>query len=387
MTDSFWIQSEQVVTPEGLQPLAVFISEGRIQRLALEPDNDCPVEKADPRHYLIPGMIDMHIHGAKDADVMDGSPAALKTIREALAAEGATAFLATTMTESSERIEAALTAVQHEMQTQEAQEGAEILGVHLEGPFISSDKMGAQNGGFIQAPSAVVLDQWIQKTGVRVALVTLAPENPGASELIQYCVDNHIVASIGHSKASFDCAKAAFDTGISHCTHLYNAMTGFNHREPGVAAAVLSDERVLAELIVDGVHVHPAICELTLKVKGLAHLALVTDAMRAKCMPDGEYSLGGQAVFVKDGAARLSDGVLAGSVLTMNRALANLLKFTGCSIEEAVQLTATNPAKQLDVYDRKGSIEVGKEADLVLLDAEYAVVETWCRGCKIRRTS
>lgn len=380
MTNTYWIVSEKVITEEGIQPAALLVSDGVIQQIATTPNTGDPVIQTGAHHYLLPGMIDMHIHGACDSDVMDATDDSLKTISNALAQEGATSFLATTMTESPERIESALSAVKSRMDSQTPTDGAEILGVHLEGPFIAPAKMGAQNATHIQDPDADVLKAWIDKTGVKIALVTMAPEQPGAKAFIEYCRDNNIVVSIGHTNASFEQAKHSFDHGITHATHLYNAMSGFSHRDPGVAAAVLDDQRVLAELIVDGIHVHPAICALTLKIKGADRLALVTDAMRAKCMPDGEYSLGGQRVIVKENAARLENGTLAGGVLKMNQAFANLLKFSGCSIEEAVRLVSMNPAKQLGVFDQKGSIAVGKDADLVLLNNQFEVVSTWCRG-------
>lgn len=380
MANTYWIESKQVVTEEGIQSAAVLVSDGLIQCIASTPNTEDPVIQTDSNHYLMPGMIDMHIHGACDADVMDATDDSLKIISNALAQEGATAFLATTMTESPERIESALSAVKARMDAQTPKDGAEILGVHLEGPFIAPAKMGAQNATHIQEPNADVLKNWIEKTGVKIALVSMAPEQPGATAFIEYCRANDIVVSIGHTNASFEQAKQSFDDGITHATHLYNAMSGFSHRDPGVAAAVLDDQRVLAELIADGIHVHSGVCALTLKIKGVDRLALVTDAMRAKCMPDGEYSLGGQKVIVKEGAARLENGTLAGGVLKMNQALANILKFTGCSIEEAVCLVSVNPAKQLGVYDQKGSIAVGKQADLVLFNKQFEVVSTWCRG-------
>lgn len=378
MSDSFWIQSKQVLTEEGLQSAAVLVCDGKIKSIAQQADDSAPLIETE--HYLIPGMIDMHIHGACDADVMDASSESLRTISKALAREGATAFLATTMTESVDKISAALKAVSSRMSEQQGAEGAQILGVHLEGPFIAAEKMGAQNAQHIQDPNVEMLSEWVQHSGAQIALVTLAPEKPGSQALIEFCQQHGIVASIGHSNASFKQAKQSFDDGITHATHLYNAMSGVSHRDPGAAAAILDDERVLAELIADGVHVDKDICALTLKLKGEDHLALVTDAMRAKCMPDGEYSLGGQTVCVKDNAARLSDGTLAGGVLTMNQALKNILQFSGCSMETAVKLTATNPAKQLGVFDHKGSIAVGKDADLVILNNECEVVSTWCRG-------
>lgn len=328
-------------------------------------------------YHVIPGMIDLHIHGAMGADVMDATPEALETISTALAKEGVTRFLATTMTEKQELIVAALENIaQYSRQVT----GAKIAGIHLEGPFLSPEKTGAQDGEFLLAPDIELLGQWQASSGNNIRLVTLAVELPQADSFIRYCKENGITVSVGHTNATYEQAKHSFDLGVSHCTHLYNAMSGFTHRNPGVVPAVLDDQRVSAELIVDGIHVDPAIVNLTLKIKGPEQLMLVTDAMRAKCLGDGQYDLGGQQVTVTEGRAMGANGYLAGSTLTMQQAFVNLLSFTGANIAEAIRMSSENPAKTLHVFGKTGSIASGKLADLVILDQDYQVVSTLCEG-------
>ncbi len=329
-------------------------------------------------YHLIPGFIDLHTHGANGHDVMDATPAALAGICQALAAEGTTAYLATTMTETVTTIEAALTAVRNYLAA--PQTGAALLGVHLEGPFIAPAKMGAQRGANILEPDVELVKKWEKISGNAIKLVTLAPEQPQALALIEYLKKQNIVAALGHTNATFAEAEAAIASGSSYATHLFNAMSGIHHREPGTVTAALLAEKVSAELIVDGFHLHPAIVQLALKLKGKEKIVLVTDAMRAKCLQDGCYDLGGQDVYVKQGRAQLADGTLAGSVLRMPSAVQNMLNFTGCELPDALAMAAENPAKILKVFDRKGSIAAQKDADLVVLNERLEVVLTLCGG-------
>lgn len=330
-----------------------------------------------PAHYhVLPGFIDMHTHGIAGFDVMDGTHEAFQAIALQLAAEGTTAFLATTMTAEAATIERVLQSI-HSFQSSQ---GAQLLGVHLEGPFIAKSKMGAQLPDFLIPPNVTLMQQWQAASGHRIKLVTLAPEQPESDKLIAYLKSQHIIASIGHTNATFDECQRAIAQGCTHATHLFNAMRGLHHREPGAVTAALLSDQVMVELIVDGVHLHPAIVSLTKRLKGADHILLVTDAMRAKCMKDGCYDLGGQEVHVKDGEAKLKDGTLAGSVLKMSSAIQNMLKFTGCELVEAIKMVAENPAKALGIFSQKGSIAEGKDADVVVLDESYRVVMTICRG-------
>lgn len=328
-------------------------------------------------HYLIPGLIDLHIHGAGGKDVMDASQEALITMSKTLAREGVTGFLATTMTAENTHIEAALATVQDVMPHCD---GAQILGVHLEGPFIAKTKMGAQIGDLVLPPDVALMAHWRQTFPNMIKLVTLAPELSGATQLIQYLRQNGIIASIGHSDATYVETQAGIAAGCTHATHLFNAMRGVHQREPGAVGALLLSDQVMAELIVDGLHLHPAIVELAFKLKGKDRLLLVTDAIRAKCFGDGCFELGGQHVDVKAGKAMLMDGTLAGSTLRMPQAIKNMMHFTGCSLADAICMASYNPAKVLGLDAQKGSIAVGKDADLVVLNPALEVVMTLCEG-------
>ncbi len=331
-------------------------------------------------YHLVPGFIDLHVHGVKGHDVMDATPAALGMMSKTLAEEGVTSFLATTMTAKASQIENALVAVRDFMSTQQEVRGAAILGVHLEGPFISPKKVGAQCVDHILSPTITMLDRWQKAAKNVIKLVTLAPELPHSAEFIRYLKQKNIVASLGHTDATYTETMAAINEGTNYATHLFNAMRGIHQREPGVVTAALLSEEVVTELIVDGVHLHPAIVQLILKLKTSEKIILVTDAMRAKCMGEGTYDLGGQAVSVKNGTATLPDGALAGSTLKMPTAIQNMSRFTQCSLFDAFKMASENPAKVLDVFDKKGSIAVGKEADLVVLDDKLNVVMTVCGG-------
>jgi N-acetylglucosamine-6-phosphate deacetylase len=331
-----------------------------------------------PGYHLIPGFIDLHTHGSNGYDVMDAKPEALAAIAKALGAEGTTSFLATTMTADTQQIEKALIVVSEFMQTPQA--GATILGVHLEGPFLAISKSGAQRGDKIILPDIALFKRWEKASHDAIRLVTLAPEQKNCLELIAYLKQQKIIASLGHTDATYAEAMTAIESGCSYATHLFNAMRGIHHREPGAVTAALLSDAVTVELIVDGLHLHPAIVKLTAQVKGTDKIVLVTDAMRAKCMADGCYDLGGHEVHVKKGRAQLADGTLAGSVLKMPSAIRNMLDFTGCELKDAVKMAAENPAKVLGIFDKKGSIAVGKDADCVVLNEALEVVLTICKG-------
>ncbi|MDQ0219881.1 N-acetylglucosamine-6-phosphate deacetylase [Peribacillus cavernae] len=334
-----------------------------------------------PAHFkVIPGFIDVHIHGVNGADTMDASKEALETMSTALPEEGTTSFLATTITQESEAIEQALLNASRYIEDRQSPGKAEILGVHLEGPFVNPKKAGAQPVEYIVEPNLETFIKWQQLSKNTIKLVTLAPEQPGGLQLIQYLKKNGVIASIGHSDATYEKVSEAIAAGATHVTHLFNQMTGLHHREPGVAGAALLRAELKAEIIADGVHVRPEMVNLVYKQKGQHGLILITDAMRAKCLNNGTYDLGGQDVTVKDGKAVLRDGTLAGSILKMGQAVKNIVAYTDCTLESAIKMGSVNPAKQLNVFDRKGSIAAGKDADLVIFDENHDVVMTFCKG-------
>ncbi|MFB5285414.1 N-acetylglucosamine-6-phosphate deacetylase [Peribacillus sp. Hz7] len=331
-------------------------------------------------YHVIPGMIDVHIHGANGADTMDATYDSLKRIANVLPQEGVTSFLATTMTQERDKIENALRNAAQYIQNQQPDGHAELLGVHLEGPFISEKRAGAQPVECILKPDLQMFLRWQEIALESIKMVTIAPELEGSLELIDYLSKHGVIASIGHTDATYEEVLQGIQAGASHATHLFNGMRGLHHREPGVVGAVLLHDEVSAELIADGIHVRPELVKLTYLQKGREKVMLITDAMRAKCLGDGLYDLGGQKVTVQTGRATLYDGTLAGSVLKMTDAARNTMKFTGCSIQDILYMTSVNPAKQLNIFDRKGSLSLGKDADVVVLDEQLEIVMAFCRG-------
>ncbi|OCA82458.1 N-acetylglucosamine-6-phosphate deacetylase [Bacillus sp. FJAT-27225] len=350
-----------------------------IENLSLD-EEGCKVVDLPPHFKAIPGFIDVHIHGANGADVMDATIESLNVMAQALPGEGTTSFLATTMTQGEQQIEAALLNVKNYINTDQSPGKAEILGVHLEGPFVNKTKAGAQPIDHIVDPNVELFKKWETLSGSAIKLVTLAPELPGGLELTHYLKSKGIVASIGHSDATYEEVIKAIEAGATQATHLYNQMRGLHHREPGVVGAVFLKEELKAELIVDGIHSRPEMVKLAYDQKGKAGIILITDSMRAKCLKNGHYDLGGQDVSVSDGKATLSDGTLAGSILKLNHGVKNMIEFSGCQIEDAIEMASVNPAKQLNIFDRKGSLSKGKDADIVVLDDNGDVYMTICRG-------
>lgn len=365
---------------------AVIIENGVID--AIIPENmtkhhlPADVHVFPDHYYLIPGLIDLHIHGAQGFDVMDHDDAALPTITQALAQEGITGFLATTMTASQKRIESALKRIARHM---EDKSGAAIFGVHLEGPFIAKSKLGAQHGAHICAPDLELFKAWQDAARNAIRLVTLAPELPDAINFIKALRKLSVLVSIGHTNATYDETMAAIAAGCTHATHLFNAMRGIHQRDPGATGALLLSDEVKAELIVDGIHLHPGIIDLAWRAKGRERLLLVSDAMRAKCLGDGEYELGGQEVNVTEGKATLADGTLAGSTLRLPQAIKNMVTFAKCELADAIMLATENPARILGLQGKKGTVGVGMDADLVVLNENLTVMMTMREGNVIYR--
>lgn len=328
---------------------------------------DVEIASFSDNAIVVPGFIDEHIHGAMGADAMDGDMNALANIAEAVASEGVTSFLATTMTQSPSNIKKALNAVKDYVR-KDVKKGARLLGVHLEGPFISPKHIGAQPLEYVASLSVDTMKEYVECSGNNIKIVSLAPEMQGAEELIKYLKENNIVASIAHTGAKYNDCVNAIKWGISNVTHTYNAQTGIHHRDVGVVGCAMLHDELSCELICDLIHVSAPAIKLILKNKPSDKVILITDSMRAKHLPDGESELGGQLVLVKNGEARLSDGTLAGSVLKMNNAVKNVCESCGVALEEAVDFATKNPAKNLGIYNEVGSIKVGKRADVVVLD-------------------
>ncbi|MCT4480640.1 N-acetylglucosamine-6-phosphate deacetylase [Peribacillus frigoritolerans] len=342
-------------------------------------DDDAEVITLSPDYQVIPGAIDIHIHGASNSDAMDATHEALSTMAETLPKEGTTSFLATTMTQTAEAIESALLNAGKYIENQ-SQEHAEIIGIHLEGPFISPVRKGAQPEEHIVDPDVTLFKRWQEMAENQIKLVTLAPEQPNGLDLAAHLKATGVVASIGHSDATYDQIDEAIQAGTTHVTHLYNGMRGLHHREPGVLGAAYLRDELYVELIADGIHCRPEMIKLAYNQITSERMILITDSLRAKWLEKGTYDLGGQPVYVNETKATLSDGTLAGSILKMNDAIKNTMEYTDCSMTDIIKMTAENPAKQLRIFDRKGSIQVGKDADLVILNDRLDVEMTFCRG-------
>ncbi|MCT4791374.1 MULTISPECIES: N-acetylglucosamine-6-phosphate deacetylase [Exiguobacterium] len=321
---------------------------------------------------LIPGMIDVHIHGGYDVDTMDADAEAMHRLSKAMLAEGVTSFFATTITQDWDQITQALKVTRDVIDSRQTT----IEGIHLEGPFINPDYAGAQPLEYIVEPDADQFLKWQQASGNQIKLVTYAPERSGARDFEAAVRETGAIPSAGHTDATFDQNHLG---NVTHGTHLYNQMRALHHREPGTVGYCLLERSVYAEIIPDGIHSSKEMVEFAYRMKGPDRLTVITDAMRAKGLSDGEYELGGQTVHVKDGAARLASGNLAGSVLTMDQALRNIITFTGCSLEQAVQMTSINQAEEFGLT-HKGRLERGKDADFVVLTADLKVEQTVHRG-------
>ncbi len=322
-------------------------------------------------NYVSAGFIDLHIHGSGGADVMDATHNALETISSTLLQTGTTSFLATTMTMSTQDIDYALQNIQ--LHSQDVS-GAQILGVHLEGPFINASKHGAQDKAYIQVPNKTLINDYMNE----VKMITLAPEVAGAEYFVKFLSAQYpnIILSIGHSDASYEKSKESFSWGISHATHLFNAMNPYHHRKPGIVGAVF-DSEVSCDIIADLIHTHPSALKLVHQVKK-DKLILITDAMRAGCMKCGTYDLGGRKVIVEDNNARLEDGTLAGSVLQLNEALKNMTTVTPMTMIEAVNAVTKIPAQKLGV--QKGRLKEGYDADIVIFDEKFSIISTIVAG-------
>ena len=380
--------AKRVITPERVIPQGIVLIEGK---KILEVANRFTVH-FDDREFevfhcenltLVPGFIDVHIHGGAGRDVMEGTREAIEAISRFLAGHGTTAYLATTVTASPF---ATLQAVENLGKLiPEETGGARVLGLHLEGPFISEQKRGVHPPEFIRNPSIPTLDEFVKWSNNQIKLVTMAPEAHGGLEFIRHARSIGILVSMGHSNATFIEAKNGIEAGVTNATHTFNAMREFNHREPGILGAVLADESVWAELIADGVHVDPMVIDVLLRCKGPRKILLITDAISACGQPDGEYQVGPLRVKVTDGVCRNIEGRLAGSTLTQDRALQNMLRWTKVSLAEAVFMTSRNPAESMGIAGHKGSIEPGLDADLVLLDDDLNVQMTFCEGRLVYR--
>ena len=382
---SFLIAGGAVVSASGLSTdTSVLIQGARIVRVGPSCDlaGRAPGRTIDARGAIVvPGFIDMHIHGSAGFDTMDATPSALARMTEFVSPHGVTGFLPTVMSTPIEQMLAATHAAAQAAQADinpygehgeydRPRRGAQVLGINVEGPFLNPEFKGAQPEAGIVGPDLAILRRILEAGGGHVRVMTIAPEMPGAMEIVKALASQGVLASIGHSGACYDDITGAIEAGLRLVTHTYNGMRGLHHREPGVVGAALVRGELACEVIADGIHVHPAAVKLVAQIKGSNGTVLMTDAMRATGLPDGNYELGGQHVIVTGGAARLETGVLAGSTLTMDAAVRNMVKFAGIPLHEAISMASSTPARLIGLADRKGRIEPEMDADIVLLDAE-----------------
>ena len=362
---------------DGKQTVSILIEDGVITQIGdIVADAGCEVVDGRGR-VAAPGFIDVHIQGAGGADILDGKVEALETISQTCARFGTTSFLATTVYKVNGDNEHLALAAEY---SGRELGGANLAGIHLEGPFIASNKRGMIQPDCICPASMQTFDKILKVTGGRLKMMTIAPELDGSLEIIRRLMDSNIVASFAHSEANYEQTLEGIKAGISHVTHLFNAMSPVHHRSPGPLVAIFENEKVTAQLIADGVHIHPSVLRMAFEILGPERIVLITDGMQAMGLADGQYVYNGVEYESKNGAARYKDGTLIGTALGLSEMVKRLMTFTDCGLDVAVRTVTGNPARLLGIGERKGSVAVGKDADVVLLDDDLSVRTTIVGG-------
>ena len=346
---------------------------------------DCAVRPRDltisaPGCLIAPGFVDLHVHGGGNADFMDGTAKSVLQVARTHARFGTTRLLATTLTGSREQLDEAIRSIRNFTESPRPDDCARIEGIHLEGPYICVHKRGAQPREYVRDPDVDEWEHWHELSAGLIKQITMAPELPGAPELIDRCIARGVRVSMGHSDATSAEARSAIALGASQVTHVFNAMRPLHHREPGLLGEALTSAEVFVELIADGVHVDPRIVDLVVRVAGEDRVVLITDAIEGAAMPSGVYRLGGEEVLIASGTAKFSNGTLAGSVLTMNRAFANVIQFAKVSPQSASRMATANALRQLGLSDHCGRVEAGQIADLVVMQPDGRVLATIIGG-------
>ena len=383
------VHAGKAITPKGEVPdVGILIRDGEIATVGPRSAMELPrgaEERSATAYTAIPGFVDVHIHGAGGHDVMEGDETALATITRRLAAFGTTSLLATTVTAGADETCRAAEGISRYIsaQYQTTDPRAEILGIHFEGPFLSEARRGVHPAEFLQLPSAELLQRFLHAANGTARILTIAPELLGAMPCIDAARSLGMVVSIGHTDATYEQTRVAVAHGAHHATHMYNAMRPFTHRDPGVIGAVLTTPEVTAELIADGIHVDEVAMKVLLQAKGAERVVLISDGLSATGMPDGKYMLGGLEVTVSGGVCRSAEGRLAGSTLTLDRALRNIVKL-GISLAHAVRMLTLNPATLLGIEFKKGALRTGADADIVLLNDALEIVDVYARGIPVR---
>lgn len=380
-------ESHAIYTENGAVDGYLLVEGGRIAAVAAGPvpDSLAGVPKFDATDArIIPGMIDMHIHGAGGWPVEGVGPAELRSLARYLAAFGVTGFLPSASARPLPTLEAMIVAVREAMNGDP--DGAAILGTHLEGPYLNPVMKGAMNPDYFRAPMIDEMERLLELAGKTLLRVTLAPENPGALDLVRYLRERGVAVAGGHTEATYEQTMAGIEAGIRIGNHVYNAMKGLHHREPGALGAYLTDDRVLCEAICDFLHVHPVALKVLLRTAGRDRVAVISDAIPAAGMPPGEYHLLGRKVHIDEqGYSKLANGTIAGSTRLMLDGLRNLIEGLGLSWEDATHMAALTPAQAIGMSERKGSLAVGKDADFVVLGPDWQVLWTVVEGHVVRR--
>lgn len=370
------------------RPGWLWMRDGKIAAIGGEgdplPADSARAERVDAEGgWLLPGFIDVHVHGGAGCDFMEADAGKWETIARFHARHGTTALLATSVTAAKEQLDAVLETGWRYVRGTPSRPSARLLGMHLEGPFINSVRKGAQNPAAIVPPRPDWLAEWTGRYPGLIRILTLAPETEGALDFIEKLADHGIIASCGHTDATWHVIRQAADRGLRHAVHAFNAMRPLHHREPGTLGAVLTDDRIMAEVIADGEHVHAAAIDLLIRAKGMSRVILITDAIAAAGMPDGDYELGGLPVVMRGGTARLHDGTLAGSTLTMIEAFRFVVRQAGLSVADASRMASGNPARQLGIDGETGTLAPGLRADMLLLDEALNLKRVWIGGEEI----
>jgi len=385
LMSTFLLHTARTLTPTTEIPDAgILVRDGVIAAIGPREGMSLPAgaqEISAAEQTAVPGFIDVHIHGAGGHDVMEGTDEALAAVARTLARHGTTSLVATTVTASLDdtcrSVEGIARFITQQLKTDDAR--AEVLGVHYEGPFLNKARRGVHPTESIQLPSIELLERLLQAASGNARILTIAPELPGAVPCIEAARTAGVVVAMGHTDATYEEARAAISRGVRHAVHVYNAMRPFSHRDSGVIGAVLTSTEVTAELIADGVHVEEAAMRLLLQAKGPGCVILISDGLSATGMPDGKYNLGKFEVTVSNGVCRNAEGKLAGSTLTLDRALRNVVAL-GVTLADALRMLTTNPAKLLGIEFKKGALRVGADADIVLLDQNLQLTNVWTRG-------
>lgn len=374
---SYYLKTEKIYAESDVfEGRCLRIENGLIAEITDSPSGNLPVIDL-PGTSLVPGLIDLHIHGREGCDVMDATPEAIDTISRSLAKHGVTGFLATTVTSSWEETLAAMDNLGRA--TLEEQAGARVLGGYSEGLFFASEHKGAHNDHYFLAPTQERMDALVDASHGQLKVVALAPEVDGAMEIISYLKARGVRVMLGHTNATYDQTRSALDAGACGGVHVFNGMRGIHHREPGCTGAVLVHEANV-EVIADGVHLHPAILQMICKLKDPSQVTLISDCINAGGLSDGRYQLGKMEISLEAGVARTDSGSLAGSTLTLERAVSNLHKLAGIELREALHMASLSPAKFLAIDNRTGSIAPGKDADIAVLNADGEVMATFVAG-------